>query len=1101
MEAAVIARNLLIFTLILDGENSEHIWEIFFHFKISANANELLVSQCQKLHQLTANFESWESSAYSRTVRISTLDTLPLLHQRFSQYSTFDQAAAPKIWSKFVAERKSRGPFRVHRCGGVFALQVFNALEHHPGHFWSTGTTSRASPNPTLLNPTFVFTQATNGDYCRVHYGTYPLSGFHLAEAYTGSSDLSSVTEADLVRVAKSQFERWSASFAAIATSTTPNLTIVIRIVIGDALAFCHTLNNSTTDASSLFYSSPWRGSAVQLADDYEAASLRNAPTTFNVIDSSNLVDHVGLLNLVVAASPLLETHPLSTLYTETLLTQGLGGDSGFLQKLCTEPSLAGLLFGIAPQGCLSAFTSVSDLHEVVPSRVFGDGYKQYHERIPWRIPHVGVNTIQSGRLQFTPAFLAKVLYDIYYQMFIHEDMVKKLEQTSRAAAKDMSVVHYNGGSYVALLKLVRRRVSVDWEETMGILFDEYLHKDQRLLMASNNYQELCGLLYFHGVYEVSALQEGPSRQISDLQLGVNWKIGVFKDWDHVPPVVCLVLVVPRAKIAVLDRGIDRGAVTPMVQFEIAGGSAYRNVFSTLQVVCGSLAVSGTGSDQTATIEEDPDGIMGSSPLIVFGWVIAHNLAIHPHNTTVNFSLHSTPVTVAHLNKELGMRLCLFQSNIKDTSYVHVLSYRPNLARSELELSRSRSLGTLPSNPGNADDVVVDGSDPRVLTMKSRWPCSPSTLAGGVDVKSIQVAPCVLVLNVAGKRVTEMLFPYPVDGSLAKLSVARKSGWVEVAVPVLNIPKKTSSPPPPFISTSLPSLPGSFKPLSWPAHRLALADLPVLPHRPSDISWLNSHISLAFSDREKASRERDVSSAGAMVNVKDTLHCLFLKAIEAGSSRVFGFINPEGSGFYLLLYLNEIRLDLAAHTIVVDAAVLPLSPTLARSHVHVIESIANSDSKRMIPIVTKGSEVQAWNYLLPVFVERCRTWQHKDQCAYKRVGHTPVSTEFASNPLCDCGIGVDLGERLTQDLTWKPLRPYMTRIAISPLFAVSWLDPVGAFMGQPAADHCATCGKGASEMGGKLLKCAKCKAVSYCGKECQKKDWKVHKNQCATVSN
>ena len=28
------------------------------------------------------------------------------------------------------------------------------------------------------------------------------------------------------------------------------------------------------------------------------------------------------------------------------------------------------------------------------------------------------------------------------------------------------------------------------------------------------------------------------------------------------------------------------------------------------------------------------------------------------------------------------------------------------------------------------------------------------------------------------------------------------------------------------------------------------------------------------------------------------------------------------------------------------------------------------------------------------------------------------------------------------------------------------------------------------------LKCSRCLTAQYCGKECQKKDWKVHKNNC-----
>ena len=35
---------------------------------------------------------------------------------------------------------------------------------------------------------------------------------------------------------------------------------------------------------------------------------------------------------------------------------------------------------------------------------------------------------------------------------------------------------------------------------------------------------------------------------------------------------------------------------------------------------------------------------------------------------------------------------------------------------------------------------------------------------------------------------------------------------------------------------------------------------------------------------------------------------------------------------------------------------------------------------------------------------------------------------------------------------------------------------------------------------GKLLKCAGCEKVFYCGAECQKKDWKEHKPVCKFVS-
>lgn len=34
------------------------------------------------------------------------------------------------------------------------------------------------------------------------------------------------------------------------------------------------------------------------------------------------------------------------------------------------------------------------------------------------------------------------------------------------------------------------------------------------------------------------------------------------------------------------------------------------------------------------------------------------------------------------------------------------------------------------------------------------------------------------------------------------------------------------------------------------------------------------------------------------------------------------------------------------------------------------------------------------------------------------------------------------------------------------------------------------------ENGGEFKKCGRCRLVSYCSRECQKKDWKRHKDSC-----
>jgi hypothetical protein len=48
-----------------------------------------------------------------------------------------------------------------------------------------------------------------------------------------------------------------------------------------------------------------------------------SAPTSFTIIDTSNLIAHIGALNLLVAISPLLAGDVSASLYTEILVKRG----------------------------------------------------------------------------------------------------------------------------------------------------------------------------------------------------------------------------------------------------------------------------------------------------------------------------------------------------------------------------------------------------------------------------------------------------------------------------------------------------------------------------------------------------------------------------------------------------------------------------------------------------------------------------------------------------------------------------------------------------------------------------------------------------------
>ncbi len=75
-----------------------------------------------------------------------------------------------------------------------------------------------------------------------------------------------------------------------------------------------------------------WDGDALQLC------TTRLASHTFDAIDTSNLADHVGLLNLLVCAGPRLVPSPLSRLNTETMLWQTVAEDLPTYLKFAVGP-------------------------------------------------------------------------------------------------------------------------------------------------------------------------------------------------------------------------------------------------------------------------------------------------------------------------------------------------------------------------------------------------------------------------------------------------------------------------------------------------------------------------------------------------------------------------------------------------------------------------------------------------------------------------------------------------------------------------------------------------------------------------------------------
>jgi len=244
-----------------------------------------------------------------------------------------------------------------------------------------------------------------------------------------------------------------------------------------------------------------------------------------------------------------------------------------------------------------------------------------------------------------------------------------------------------------------------------------------------------------------------------------------------------------------------------------------------------------------------------------------------------------------------------------------------------------------------------------------------------------------------------------------------------------------------------------------------------------------------MSSRERALRKKHETDS--LMFVKDTLHTLLVRSsgIQGGSTRrLFALRDKPTTECDTLFFISDLRFDLPSHTMVCDGYVLPLTPELKDTVLSSFNKLVQSGD--IVNVSVFEGEMQAWKQILPAFVERCRSsWQHGANCEYKSRGRIPLTETMHEDPLCGCGRGKDV-EGMTRVALWRPFAPYVTRVALSPLFAVSYLERV---VRNPAAYRCFVCRKPGQPM---LMTCGGCKKVRYCSKACQGKNWKSHKAKC-----
>ena len=912
------------------------------------------------------------------------------------------------------------------RSAGPAALQLNpNVGQALYRSFWQTGVASLDSRIITAArhpNPALRF--ALNGEVCPVHHGCLPALGFHLGEAMAQPVDPRNTGVEEVHRVVREQFGRWCKAFGTAVKAGR----IIMRMCVGEALHVCRALGESS---EGRLFTGPWSAEPLVLLDD--------GPGLFHAIEVSNLEDQLGLINVLCRTAPLLmpvsaNSRTTPVIFSETLMTQPGEFVSSFRTNILGDPSFMALALGVVPVPYIHGFSSEYFGHHIMTSKV--TRLAAQYTRIVWQAtPHLDAST----KLHFPePSNLARVLYDLYYAMFVYEDVTAMRRAVQSASQEAQIVVQrratlitYTRKSFVEVLISLAKRVSnsTDWSEAMD-MFVGKVGNDRRLVIGGNHYQDLCALLVDSGLdYDLVPVYD--ERRVPDM---VYLSGTPFEGWsdEQIGRVVWVALRVPVSAMGKLV-GLSPA---PGLQLNQRAPKAL-NYFTGIQVFRGGVARS--EDDQAFEITSDTDD---AADLVIVGRIPAWILLTDIANTTIALGAMVNGLSAPSVMQKLGMNMEIFSASASDASRVFFGSRGPMVDGAEIASLIERVLQPPDELPVNRVEVTLDTSTGAVASMtmrrdvdgeaaRSRW-----TAQAAVEA-SLDGPTSAVLRTTCGTFEVGLGFPLPVLPSF-KFRVARNSFYVEVRR--LARSSKLSHRSPSSTSQTIASLAKTPQPFSGLFHSLVLSKLPLLPTTPlSRFDFVDMHGQFAFSDVERRNRDAHMNRpthAQPLVEVKDDIFTMLLRSCgfidnrPTDPVRIFALLDrdkgPRLDGLHALLFVGGLRLDAEGNTLVLDTYVLPWTDGS-------VEDVPNAGTTGDIP--HPHAAAQIWDKMLVSFVERCRVWSHAPSCV-------------PSGKLCACGAGADIAGFMANK-KWQAAFGFKEQIyhaAIALPFAAYYLENVGGHM-------------------------------------------------------
>jgi MYND finger len=1076
------ARNILLFTLLVDIDENEigstDCYALFYELLIEKQTFNLIRDQAAKLIDLSRDIAVWNQCPYGKFLRIVNTATLKILNECWTRYFNSESSNATHR-AEFITgalkytSLKDTEVAILTPAFGPLALDSVRLAISLAKEFWKSAAMEREKE---FVNPLFVYSSGSSSKFF-IHPKAHPLSGFHLASSLVQLSKDSPYYQAmspddseEMIKkrvngLARLQFSSWCKSFQKYIRSSD---SLKIRFCVSDASVLCFALQQAlypNRPNPLEFYSRADAGLEFSLDGD-------QPPLSFNVVDTADLVDSVGLFNILVSVVPLLQRTMETTLYTNIVYSgKNNRSETELVSSLLIgDVEVIYSILGVIPWNYIHPYATEGSQHNVTIAN-------EYLNRIAWKVLLAGDPEIrpEQAKIVFESSHLADILLRIYRGLFPFD----KGDLHSRHQRQEVPYLpaQCTIRGFVVFLAFLKCHVFVNWRDMMENLLIHLESEEEKLSVRFSRRFQLLVELHLFGLLD-------EDRKLSHSIGIVHSRPQQRHSIRTISPVNYLVLTIPRHRLAPFHRRFLEMGRHARFGLEIALITAglSSSIFSPTSIIFGNLILDNDGKD--CAIEPDVSGWDGSSDLHVCAYVPGFILKEKP--AAEDISIRCLIASDNSMQSLSDIGIILFEANPFDTDAIHSFNQLPTSKNwDQLEpshdthaFSDSRVQVAYPKfNPINksfSTQIVFLQTREKQLVENQVKIWIQSLFTVGISYDSV---------------IRDITFPFPV----IECTLRTHAGCVELVAIMFSLETLRNEEYLPITPFSYDASDNVF------GHVFPVVKFEFAPKLDRDRlidshHWVDRHLTGIFSDQEYnvlEGKSLNVPISDELFGFKSSVRSLF-HHIATSKARVFEIRSSEHKTVSLILFISGLFLDQSTNSIVAEAYV----PLLSSEHKLLIDDA----HRNSIIIVTNHASFKYWKAMILGMSERCRYWEHdRDDCVLNH-DTIPYSTE---GDVCLCGVGKVPND--LEDERWAKLGPNLIRLAIGPIFTAAFIEEIRGWIEEELRcvmnksedtkpiDLCSR--KGCSKEGNK--KCARCGIVRYCSRECQVIDWKsTHKVEC-----